>query len=189
LEKLDKECKGQLAEIPENRRVLVTAHDAFRYFGKAYNIEVRAIQGVSTESEASVKEINALVSFITERKIKAVFVESSVPEANVKAHMEPVFPGDLIAEAAASRNHRRLLVPARGSAPRSTSACKPYGAEAVPELPPQLDLRVGNLLALDSLSGHAAKADVRFEIERRILAANASFGLECEEEVLVQRKV
>ncbi len=61
---LDRECREQLAEIPASRRVLVTAHDAFHYFGRAYDVEVRAIQGVSTESEAGVREINELVEFI-----------------------------------------------------------------------------------------------------------------------------
>ena len=62
--------------------MLVTAHDAFRYFGRAYDIEVRGIQGISTESEAGVKDINDLVEFISSRGIKAVFVETSVNERN-----------------------------------------------------------------------------------------------------------
>ena len=82
------ECKERIATIPEDRRVLVTAHDAFNYFGRAYDMQVRAIQGISTESEAGVKEINDLVSFITERKIKAVFVETSVSDRNIKALVE-----------------------------------------------------------------------------------------------------
>jgi manganese/zinc/iron transport system substrate-binding protein len=85
---LHEECKERIAAIPEERRVLVTAHDAFNYFGRAYDMQVRAIQGISTESEAGVKEINDLVSFITERKIKAVFVESSVSDRNIKALVE-----------------------------------------------------------------------------------------------------
>lgn len=81
-------AKTQLATVPKEQRVLVTAHDAFRYFGRAYDIEVRGVQGISTESEASVKEINELVQFLANRKIKAVFVESSVSEKNVKALIE-----------------------------------------------------------------------------------------------------
>src|SRR5262245_25068144 len=81
-------AKKELAKIPKERRVLVTAHDAFHYFGRAYNIEVKAIQGISTEDEAAVKRINDLVRFITERKIKAVFVESSVPHKNLEALVE-----------------------------------------------------------------------------------------------------
>jgi manganese/zinc/iron transport system substrate-binding protein len=68
--------------------VLITAHDAFRYFGKAYDVEVKSIQGISTESEASVRDINELVHFIVTRKIKAVFVETSVSEKNIKALVE-----------------------------------------------------------------------------------------------------
>ncbi|HEY5316064.1 MAG TPA: zinc ABC transporter substrate-binding protein [Pirellulales bacterium] len=88
LVELDGECRRRLAEIPAARRVLVTAHDAFHYFGRAYNVDVRAIQGVSTESEAGVREINELVGFMTERGIKAVFVESSVSSRNVEALVE-----------------------------------------------------------------------------------------------------
>jgi manganese/zinc/iron transport system substrate-binding protein len=88
LQELDKFCKDELAKIPADRRVLVTAHDAFRYFGKAYGIEVRGIQGVSTDSEAGVKQINELVNFLVQRKIKAIFVETSVSEQNVKSLLE-----------------------------------------------------------------------------------------------------
>jgi manganese/zinc/iron transport system substrate-binding protein len=70
LEELDAECREKLAQIPKERRVLVTAHDAFEYFGKAYDIDVRAIQGVSTESEAGLNKINELVDFIVKNKIK-----------------------------------------------------------------------------------------------------------------------
>jgi manganese/zinc/iron transport system substrate-binding protein len=85
---LHEESKSRIAEIPKERRVLVTAHDAFSYFGRAYDMEVRAIQGISTESEAGLKEVNELVDFIAERKIKAVFVETSVSDRNIKALVE-----------------------------------------------------------------------------------------------------
>lgn len=85
---LDAFCRLELQKIPADRRVLVTAHDAFRYFGKAYGIEVRGIQGVSTDSEAGVKQINELVNFLVQRKIKAIFVETSVSEQNVKSLLE-----------------------------------------------------------------------------------------------------
>jgi manganese/zinc/iron transport system substrate-binding protein len=88
LDKLHDYAKTRLAEVPQDRRVLVTAHDAFRYFGRAYNIEVRGIQGISTESEAGVREINNLVDFIAERKIKAVFIETSVSNRNIQALIE-----------------------------------------------------------------------------------------------------
>ncbi len=74
--------------IPEHNRVLITAHDAFNYFGRAYGIEVRGIQGLSTESEAGLLDINRLVDLIVARNIRAVFVETSVAEKNVRALME-----------------------------------------------------------------------------------------------------
>lgn len=85
LTELDAESREKLATIPKPQRVLVTAHDAFHYFGRAYDVEVKAIQGVSTESEAGVKEINDLVTFIVDRKIRSVFVETSVSERNVES--------------------------------------------------------------------------------------------------------
>lgn len=81
-------CREQLATIPKERRVLVTAHDAFGYFGRAYDVEVRAIQGISTESEAGIKDINNLVDMIVARKVGAVFVESSVPRKTIDALVE-----------------------------------------------------------------------------------------------------
>jgi manganese/zinc/iron transport system substrate-binding protein len=88
LAQLDEWCRQQMAAIPAERRVLITAHDAFHYFGRAYNIEVRAIQGISTQAEAGVGAINDLVEFISRRKIKAVFVETSVSERNIQAVVE-----------------------------------------------------------------------------------------------------
>lgn len=88
LDQLHREVKREIHSIPKTARVMVTAHDAFGYFGRAYDIEVRAIQGISTESEASVKAINDLVDFIVSRGVKAVFVESSVSEKNIKALVE-----------------------------------------------------------------------------------------------------
>ena len=85
LTSLHLEVKAQIASIPEEQRVLITAHDAFAYFGRAYDIEVRGLQGISTMSEFGLKDISELVSYITERKIKAVFVESSVPARSLEA--------------------------------------------------------------------------------------------------------
>jgi len=85
---LDGWIKREIAAIPRPRRVLITAHDAFGYFGRAYDLEVRGLQGLSTEDEAGVKGINDLVTFIAERGIKAVFVESSVPRKNIEALIE-----------------------------------------------------------------------------------------------------
>lgn len=77
-----------MATIPEGQRVLVTAHDAFRYLGRAYGLEVRGIQGISTESEAGVRDLEELIDFIVEQNIPAVFVESSVADKNVRALVE-----------------------------------------------------------------------------------------------------
>lgn len=85
---LDIYAREQIATIPAERRVLVTAHDAFRYFGRAYDLEVRGIQGLSTDSEAGVRQINELVDFLVAKKIKAVFVETSVSDQNVQSLLE-----------------------------------------------------------------------------------------------------
>ncbi len=88
LRELHEHCKAEIARIPAERRVLVTAHDAFGYFGRAYGIEVLAIQGISTDSEGSLRQINSLVDTLVQRKVPAVFVESSVPRKNIDALVE-----------------------------------------------------------------------------------------------------
>ncbi|MCA9242734.1 MAG: zinc ABC transporter substrate-binding protein [Phycisphaerales bacterium] len=88
LAELDKYVRGVIGSIPESQRVLITAHDAFNYFGRAYGIEVMGIQGISTESEAGLDDINRLVDTIVSRGVKAVFVETSVAEKNVRALIE-----------------------------------------------------------------------------------------------------
>lgn len=88
LRRLDAWVREQVARIPESSRVLVTAHDAFGYFGRAYGMEVMAIQGISTDSEASIRDINALVDVLVARRIAAVFVESSVPRKTIDALVE-----------------------------------------------------------------------------------------------------
>lgn len=85
LDELHQYVKTQIAGIPAESRVLITAHDAFGYFGQAYSIEVRGLQGTSTATEAGAADVQTLASFIVERRIKAIFVESSVPEATIKA--------------------------------------------------------------------------------------------------------
>ncbi len=75
----------QAARVPAAQRVLVTAHDAFSYFGRAYGFEVRGLQGISTASEAGTADVQQLANFIAERQIPAVFIESSVPVRNVEA--------------------------------------------------------------------------------------------------------
>lgn len=77
-----------LPTVPERSRVLVTAHDAFAYFGEAYHFQVEGIQGISTESEAGLQDIRRLVDLLVEKNVQAVFVESSVAEKNVRALIE-----------------------------------------------------------------------------------------------------
>lgn len=85
LDELDRWVKAEISTIPENRRVLITAHDAFSYFGKAYGIEVRGLQGISTLSEIGLRDVTDLVDFIIKKDIPAVFVESSVSDKSLKA--------------------------------------------------------------------------------------------------------
>jgi manganese/zinc/iron transport system substrate-binding protein len=99
LQRLDNYASRAISSIPDNQRVLVTAHDAFNYMGRAYGIEVMGIQGLSTESEAGLKDINRLVDLLVNRGIPAVFVESSVSDKNVKA----------LIEGAASRGHKVII--------------------------------------------------------------------------------
>lgn len=88
LAELDAYAAQVLASVPESQRVLVTAHDAFGYLGRRYGIEVVGIQGISTESEAGVRDIERLVDLLVTRKVPAVFVESTVAERNVRALIE-----------------------------------------------------------------------------------------------------
>lgn len=85
LDKLDQYAKEQISTIPAESRVLVTAHDAFHYFGKAYGLEVMGLQGLSTESEYGLKDVQRIIDILAERNIKAVFVESSVSERSINA--------------------------------------------------------------------------------------------------------
>ncbi len=82
---LDQYAERVLSTVPESQRVLVTAHDAFNYFGRRYGYEVVGIQGISTESEAGVRDIERIVDLLVERQIKAVFVETTVSERNIRA--------------------------------------------------------------------------------------------------------
>jgi manganese/zinc/iron transport system substrate-binding protein len=88
LEELDSYVKEQISTIPKERRVLVTAHDAFGYFGEAYDIEVKGLQGLSTASEYGSKDVSTLRDYLVEKEIKAVFVESSVPKKAIEAVVE-----------------------------------------------------------------------------------------------------
>lgn len=85
LKELDGYVKSKAAEVPADKRVLITAHDAFNYFGRAYGFEVKGLQGISTEAEAGTADVQALAAFIVERQIPAIFVETSVPPKYIEA--------------------------------------------------------------------------------------------------------
>lgn len=85
LARLDAYVREQAARVPESQRVLVTAHDAFNYFGRAYGYRVRGLQGISTASEAGTGDVQALADFIVERRLRAIFVESSIPQRTIEA--------------------------------------------------------------------------------------------------------
>jgi manganese/zinc/iron transport system substrate-binding protein len=85
VEELHSFVEEEISSIPEGQRVLVTAHDAFNYFGRQYGMEVRGLQGISTEAEAGSRDVQELADFLVENEIKAIFVESSVPPRNVEA--------------------------------------------------------------------------------------------------------
>lgn len=85
LSELDTWIRQQVAAIPPERRVLITAHDAFGYFGDAYGFEVRGLQGISTETEAGVRDIQELAEFIVNRRITSIFIETTVPPRPIVA--------------------------------------------------------------------------------------------------------
>ncbi|GGD44312.1 metal ABC transporter solute-binding protein, Zn/Mn family [Sinisalibacter lacisalsi] len=99
LELLAQYATGVLSSVPAESRVLLSAHDAFNYFGLAYGFEVLGIQGISTESEAGLQRISDLVDTLVERKIGAVFVETSVSDRNIRA----------LIEGAAARGHEVVI--------------------------------------------------------------------------------
>ena len=78
-------AQAQIARIPPDKRVMITAHDAFGYFARTYGLEERGLQGISTESEAGTQDVQELAHFIVERQIPAIFVESSVPPRTIEA--------------------------------------------------------------------------------------------------------
>ena len=88
LDTLHNWVKTEVATIPKEKRIMVTAHDAFNYFGEAYDIEVRGLQGISTLSEFGLKDRVDLVNYIVDKQIKAVFVETSVSGKNINAIVE-----------------------------------------------------------------------------------------------------
>jgi len=99
ISELDKYAKKTMDSIPQNARYLLTAHDAFGYFGRAYDMEVIGVQGISTNSEAGLNRMHKLVDFIVQRKISAVFIETSLSDRNIRA----------LIEGAAARKHQLQL--------------------------------------------------------------------------------
>ncbi len=85
LEDLDAYTKQKAATIPAERRILITAHDAFNYFGRAYGFEVKGLQGISTVDEAGTSDVRDLADFIAKNQIRSLFVESSVSPKSIKA--------------------------------------------------------------------------------------------------------
>ncbi len=85
LDKLQDHVENKVQELPQEKRILVTAHDAFNYFGRQYRFEVVGLQGLSTATEAGVQDVRNLTDFIIKNEIKAIFIESSVPRRTVEA--------------------------------------------------------------------------------------------------------
>jgi manganese/zinc/iron transport system substrate-binding protein len=90
VEKKTRELRLKLNEIPEERRVLITSHDAFHYFGRTFGIQVKALQGVSTSQEPGMRDVVDLVDFIVKNDVKAIFVENSVSPKALKSVLSSV---------------------------------------------------------------------------------------------------
>ena len=88
LDSLDQAARQALSVIPAEQRILVTAHDAFGYFGESYQVEVRGLQGISTLSEFGLRDVTELVDFIISRQVRAIFVETSVSTRSIEAVRE-----------------------------------------------------------------------------------------------------
>jgi len=99
LDVLETEIKITIETLPKEKRILVTAHDAFNYFGKEYGFTVVGLQGISTATEAGVQDVRRLSQFIIENKVKAIFIESSVPRRTIEALQEAVL----------SKNHEVVI--------------------------------------------------------------------------------
>ena len=112
LKNLHQENLELVNSLPVEKRILVTAHDAFNYFGKLYNFNVVGLQGLSTATEAGVKDVQNLANFIIEKNVKAIFVESSVPKRTIEALQasvkskghEVIIGGELFSDALGSAN-------------------------------------------------------------------------------------
>tara|TARA_R110002049_G_scaffold46851_2_gene135900 strand:+ start:10831 stop:11736 length:906 start_codon:yes stop_codon:yes gene_type:complete len=99
LKSLKDKLEATISYLPKEQRILVTAHDAFNYFGKAFDFEVVGLQGLSTATEAGVQDVQKLAAFIIEKNVKAIFVESSVPRRTIEA----------LQAAVKSKNHNVII--------------------------------------------------------------------------------
>ena len=90
LNELDTYIRGRVNELPKESRYLVTAHDAFKYFGAEYGFEVIGLQGLNTQTEAGTRDVSQLAEFIVDHKIKAIFVETSVPTRTIESLQQAV---------------------------------------------------------------------------------------------------
>ncbi|MDQ2086577.1 zinc ABC transporter substrate-binding protein [Herbivorax sp. ANBcel31] len=98
LNSLQEYISKKVMEIPKNQRILITAHDAFAYFGNAYDFNVLGLQGISTETEAGVLDVQNLAQFITENKVPAIFIETSVQTRHIEALQQAVLSRDFDVE-------------------------------------------------------------------------------------------
>jgi manganese/zinc/iron transport system substrate-binding protein len=99
LDALETEIKATIETLQKEKRILVTAHDAFTYFGRQYGFNVVGLQGISTATEAGVQDVRRLSQFIIDNKVKAIFIESSVPRRTIEALQEAVL----------SKNHEVVI--------------------------------------------------------------------------------
>ncbi len=90
LAQLNKDIEKKINELPEERRILVTAHDAFNYFGHQHKFNVVGLQGLSTATEAGVQDVRNLAKFIIDNGVKAIFVETSIPKQTIEALQQAV---------------------------------------------------------------------------------------------------
>lgn len=98
LDVLENDVRKTIATLPEDKRILVTAHDAFNYFGEEYGFEVVGLQGLSTATEAGVQDVQKLAQLIIDKKVKAIFVETSVPKRTIEALQQAVKSKDYTVE-------------------------------------------------------------------------------------------
>lgn len=91
LDALQEYINKRILEVPKNKRILITAHDAFAYFGNAYDFTVLGLQGISTETEAGISDVKNLAEFIAQNKVPAIFIETSVQTRHIEALKEAVF--------------------------------------------------------------------------------------------------